>query len=87
MIFKDRFIKTQDAGAWSKIVESLPFERATETALLELMEGHRSNDAGSAAANAYRLEGAQQFVRILTGLTKVPEPSKRDNVGQLKHNL
>jgi hypothetical protein len=88
MQHREAFLKTPDAGPWSKMSESMAFERAGETALLEMQAGFAEpGDPGVAAAQQYRMQGARTLLNILKNLTKPEIPKTHKPIGQLNHEL
>lgn len=87
MTAKELFIKSDDAKFAAKFLESLPFQHAAETAVLEYQDRicTMSNDVNAAAANHFRLEGARSLISILKTITKPTEVQKHEPIGQLKH--
>jgi len=67
---KERFQQNVvDAKAFAAIAHSELFDRATDAAMLQFVNGlGYTQDQLSAVASAYRLQGAQQFLAVLTTL-------------------
>lgn len=64
---------------WHEATETEWFHTGLQTALLEMQKAMpQALDLGVAAANEFRMKGAQQFVSILLNLTEsTPEPKPR----------
>lgn len=76
--------KKRSAG-WQDIVDSNRFKDAATVAYAELeISQLASKDMQEAAARAWLLQGAKQYLSILMGLTEPqPEPVKKVIPGQL----
>lgn len=66
---------------WHEATETEWFHSGLQAALLEMQKAMpQAVDLGGAAANEFRMKGAQQFVSILLNLTEnVPESKPRFN--------
>lgn len=84
---KEQFMKGKHAKAWVDASASAMFTEAGNLALLQYAEQVTpgSNEPSAAMANHYRLEGARQFLRVLTNLAIKAEAPKREAPGQLDH--
>ena len=73
---KKRFRDSAFRKPWHELTEQEWFLRGLESAMLEMQRVMpQALDLGGAAANEFRMKGAQQFVSILLNLTEsVPEP-------------
>lgn len=83
---KELFLKSNDAKIVANVLAGLPFQSATEAALLEY-QGiicNGSNEVTSAAANHFRLEGARAFAAILKQIAIPAEFKAKEPIGQLK---
>lgn len=68
--------------AWADVVDSSPYGRATETALLEMIANMGAAQTGDKAAMShYRLEGATEILRILNGLANPAVPEQKKETG------
>lgn len=76
---KEAFLqKTDVAAQFRKMSESIPFEEASNAAMLEFVARIPEQAAeAEAAANNYRLEGARQFLKILTSIAERPKTTER----------
>lgn len=74
---------------WPDIVDSPIFQSAIAAALLNLtLKNRNSPDMGTSAANAMKLEGAQQFVDILMTLSDpIKMPPTRPGAHNLNHQI
>lgn len=85
---RERFQKTEHAKAWANLSASAAFVTATDFAMLQTVTNLAVPvDHTTAMANFYRLEGAEQFRRVLAGLGEVKVPATRGPVGQLNHDV
>lgn len=82
---KARFCQTPDAEAFRALAASLAFERGADAATIQFV-----NTLGTAmtmeqaAANAFKTEGAKQFLKILTDIGRPDAVEPREPIGQLK---
>ena len=77
MIFdpRKRFNESDYAKQWHDTVASNSFAAAVEAAMLITQTDFRNApDMGTAAANAWRMDGAQKFLANLMSLTEKAEP-------------
>ncbi len=86
---KARFLADEKmARMFLDVVDSMPFERACELAMLALLEQlTESTDPSTAAANAYRLDGARRFLATLKALPEPPKPLAPRPSHNLDHAL
>jgi len=76
---KKRFLEQEElARQFLDITDSEAFQRATELALLSLMEE---------AATIEAIKGAQEFLNILKNLPEKPGPLPKRTVHTLNHDL
>ncbi len=82
---RKRFMESSHAKQWFDIVASNAFGAAVETAMLVTQQNlGPAPDMGAAAANAWKMQGAQKFLENLMSLTestkpKTPPPLKKLN--------
>lgn len=86
---KERFQKNHNAELWIKFITSMAFEEGSDAAMLTLMNqlNSRANEPGVAAANHFRLEGAELLLNTMVNLTRVETSEKPKSVGQLNHKI
>ncbi len=86
---RESFSKSPFAKGWLDLCDSKQFEAAAQAALLEMQLRFRNTtDAGTTVACQKKMEGAIQFLEILTGLTLPPAPSRAASKNEnLEHNL
>lgn len=71
---KSNFAKGPHAASWAEIAASTMFREAGSAAMLDMQAKFPYTlQAGDAAANHWRMEGARQFFAILMHLTTPPE--------------
>lgn len=63
------------------------FDRAVDVGLLEYQRVlcETRGDMSMAAANHYKLAGAQEFVHVLRNLSETPKPPAAPATGNLQH--
>jgi hypothetical protein len=73
---KQRFLEQSAlAKQFLDVVDGEPFQRATELAMLGLVEQLAdATDPSNAAANSYRIDGAKRFLALLKALPEPPKP-------------
>ena len=86
---KANFAKGPTAAAWTEVASSNLLREAASVAMLEMNATRReAPDFNTAAANAFRMEGARTFLSILMNLTTPPEaPPKRMTSDNLNHTV
>jgi hypothetical protein len=86
---KQRFLEQSAlAKQFLDVVDSEAFQRATELAMLGLVEQLAdSTDPSSAAANSYRIDGAKRLLAILKALPEPPKPLAARPSHNLDHAL
>ncbi len=84
---KATFAKGLSATVWSAMVSSKEFQDAVGAALLQMQwnQGY-AKDTVSASVNAFEMQGARDFLRILINLTSPPEEEEKSKVPR-KDNL
>jgi len=89
MSLKGEFQKTQASKDFAAMYGTMAFEEACKTAVLihAAQLAPVTNDPQAAAANAFRLSGAQQLLEAFKSLTILETPSKPKPVGNLRHDL
>jgi len=70
------------------LMERHDLDLGLTTAMLEYQRQlcEQRTDMSGAAANHFKLVGAQEFLHVLKTLTEVPKILARDPVGNLSHN-
>lgn len=80
-----RFNALPGSKSFYDFVASDIFQRAAESALVIMVQGHSANDLGAASGNALKMEGAKNFLNILMTLSD-PLPEKpKTRPGQLNY--
>lgn len=75
---KSRFLlDSARVKQWNELTASADFQHALDHALLEMLHRHRTGPVYDAQAAAHKLDGAQEFARLLCSLGEVAEPLKR----------
>lgn len=76
------------AKPWNNISASSDFQAAANAAMLIILESMPPpQDMGTAAANAYRVQGARQFLGIITSLTDSVPDRKPLTTANLQHKI
>lgn len=84
---KKRFKESQAHKPWHEAIGSEWFQFAIQTAMLELQRNiPPAQDMGAAAANAFRLQGAQLLVSTMMNLTTHTPAGKPPWDQNLDHN-
>lgn len=86
MTAKERLQKSNAFRTIAIMLASPEFEHASEVAMLEFTANLPIGmDAAQAMAAHHQLNGAKNYLRTIMNLTRIAEPAKPDNTGQLNH--
>lgn len=84
---KKKFQKTPQAKVHADLVVSPQFQSTLDAALLQMQyEMGSASDLNTAAANAFRLEGARRFMATLLTLAETPTTPRRNTGDNLNEN-